>query len=256
MQSAVKPIAIANWKSHGSLKENQIWVEQFCSSQLPENIHLVVCPPFPYIPQLLRLCEKTQVAVGAQNLSAYESGAYTGEVSADMLRDLGCEYVIIGHSERRTLYAEDDLQLVSKLQRAVDCGLIPIFCVGETLQQRENSQTETVLSRQLSAVVSVLKSTSFVLAYEPVWAIGTGKNATPEQAQQTHNFLRRQLTDCLGEAADGIRIIYGGSVNSDNAKALFAERDIDGGLIGGASLKAEDFLQICKVLEETKEQTD
>ena len=144
MQSTIKPIAIANWKSHGSLKENQIWAERFCSSRLPENIHLVVCPPFSYIPQLLRLCEKTQVAVGAQNLSVYESGAYTGEVSAEMLRDLGCEYVIIGHSERRTLYAEDDLQLVSKLQRAVDCGLIPIFCVGETLQQRESSQTETV----------------------------------------------------------------------------------------------------------------
>ena len=256
MQSAVKPIAIANWKSYGSFKENEIWAERFCASRLPENIHLAVCPPFPYISQLLELFEKTQVLVGAQNLSAYEPGAYTGEVSAEMLRDLGCEYVIIGHSERRTLYSEDDLQLVSKLQRAVDCGLTPIFCVGETLQQRERSQTETVLSQQLSAVASALKSMSFVLAYEPVWAIGTGKNATPEQAQQTHNFLRSQLTDCLGEAADGIRIIYGGSVNPDNAKALFVERDIDGGLIGGASLKAEDFLQICKVLEETKEQTD
>ena len=256
MQPAVKPIAIANWKSHGSLNENEIWTEQFCSSRLPENIDLVVCPPFPYISQLLGLCEKTQVAIGAQNLSAYDPGAYTGEVSAQMLRDLGCEYVIIGHSERRTLYAEDDLQLVSKLQKSVDCGLTPIFCVGETLQQRQSSQTETVLSRQLSAVVSVLKSTSFVLAYEPVWAIGTGENATPEQAQQTHNFLRSQLTDCLDEAAAGIRIIYGGSVNPDNAKALFAERNIDGGLIGGASLEAEDFLQICKVLEKTKEQTN
>ncbi len=256
MQSAVKPIAIANWKSHGSFKENKIWTERFRSSRLPENIHLVICPPFPYIPQLLGLCEGMQVAVGAQNLSAYEPGAYTGEVSAEMLRDLGCEYVIIGHSERRTLYAEDDLQLVRKLKRAFECGLTPIFCVGEALQQRESSQTETVLSRQLSAVVSVLKSRSFVLAYEPVWAIGTGKNATPEQAQQAHNFLREQLTDCLGEAADGIRIVYGGSVNPNNAEALFAERDINGGLVGGASLKAEDFLQICKTLGETKEQTD
>ena len=256
MQSAVKPIAIANWKSHGSSKENKIWAERFCSGRLPKNIHSVICPPFPYIPQLLALCEGTQVVVGAQNLSAHEPGAYTGEVSAEMLRDLGCEYVIIGHSERRTLYAEDDSQLLRKLKRVVACGLTPIFCVGETLQQRERSQTETVLSRQLSAVASVLKSRSFVLAYEPVWAIGTGKNATPEQAQQTHNFLRKQLTDCLGEAADGIRIIYGGSVNPNNAEALFAERDIDGGLVGGASLKAEDFLRICKVLEETKEQTD
>ena len=256
MQSAVKPIAIANWKSHGSLRENEIWAEWLYSSRLPQNIHLIVCPPFPYIPQLLGWCEKIQVSVGAQNLSAYEPGAYTGEVSAEMLRDLGCEYVIIGHSERRTLYAEDDSQLVRKLQRVIDCGLMPIFCVGETLQQRESSQTETVLSRQLSAVASTLKGTSFVLAYEPVWAIGTGKNAMPEQAQQAHDFLRRQLIDCLGEAAHGIKIIYGGSVNPDNAKALFSEQDIDGGLIGGASLKAEDFLQICKVLEETKEQTN
>ncbi len=255
MQSAVKPIAIANWKSHGGLKENEIWAKHFLSSRLPEDTQLVICPPFPYIPQLLKLCAETQVGVGAQNLSAYGLGAYTGEISAEMLRDLGCLYVIIGHSERRALYAEDDLQLVRKLQRAVACGLTPIFCVGETLQQRESLQTETVLSRQLSAVASVLDNRSFVLAYEPVWAIGTGKNATPEQAQQTHSFLRKQLTDCLGKAADGIRIIYGGSVNPNNAKALFLGRDIDGGLVGGASLKAEDFLQICKVLEEVKEQT-
>ena len=149
MQSAIKPIAIANWKSCGSLEENKIWAERFCSNRLPENIHLVVCPPFPYIPQLLARCERTQVVVGAQNLSAYEPGAYTGEVSAEMLRDLGCEYVIIGHSERRTLYAEDDSQLLRKLTRAIECGLTPIFCVGETLQQRERLQTETVLSRHV-----------------------------------------------------------------------------------------------------------
>ena len=256
MPSVPRSIAVANWKSHSSLKENEIWAEHFLSRRLPTDTQLVICPPFPYIPQLLELCGETQVAIGAQNLSAYQSGAYTGEVSAEMLRDLGCMYVIIGHSERRTLYAEDDSQLVRKLQRAVDCGLTPIFCVGETLQQRESSQTEAVLAQQLSAVASVLESTSFVLAYEPVWAIGTGKNATPEQAQQTHKFLRERLTDCLGETANGIRIIYGGSVNPDNAKALFAERDIDGGLVGGASLKAEDFIQICEVLEETKEQTD
>ena len=254
MQAAAQPILVANWKSHGNLKENKIWASHFLAHQLPETIHLVVCPPFLYLPQLLKLCEDTTVAVGGQNLSAYEQGAYTGEVSAEMLRDLGCLYVIIGHSERRTLYAEDDQQLVQKLQRAVDCGLTPIFCVGETLQQRENMQTETVLSSQLSVVIPFLQNTPFVLAYEPVWAIGTGKNATPEQAQKTHRFLRKHLTDCLGEAATEHRIIYGGSVNPNNAKELFAARDIEGGLVGGASLKAKDFLQICKALEETNKQ--
>lgn len=251
MQSADKPILVANWKSHGNLKENKLWASQFLAHPLPEAINLAICPPFIYIPQLIELFDGTEVAIGGQNLSAYEEGAYTGEVSAKMLRDLGCLYVIIGHSERRALYAEDDRQLVEKLQRAVDFGLTPIFCVGETLQQRERAQTEAVLTRQLSVVTPVLAGVQFVLAYEPVWAIGTGKNATPEQAQETHRFLREHLVDCLGEATTELRIIYGGSVNPDNAQALFAKRDINGGLVGSASLKAEDFLQIAKALEET-----
>ena len=158
MQSADKPMLVANWKSHGSLKENKIWASHFLAHPLPEDIDLAICPPFPYIPQLLELFSGTKVAVGGQNLSTYEQGAYTGEVSAEMLRDLGCLYVIIGHSERRTLYAEDGQQLVGKLQRAIDCGLTPIFCVGETLQQRESLQTETVLSRQLSVVAPFSKA--------------------------------------------------------------------------------------------------
>ncbi|MXX98512.1 MAG: triose-phosphate isomerase [Gammaproteobacteria bacterium] len=252
MQTTPKPILVANWKSHGNLKENKIWVEHFLAKPPCEGMDIVVCPPFPYIHQLCELCEGTAVAVGAQNVSSYEQGAYTGEVSAKMLRDLGCLYVIIGHSERRSLYAEDDKQLMQKLQRAIDCGLIPIFCVGETLQQRENSQTQEVLNRQLSAVASFLKGAPFVLAYEPIWAIGSGRTATPEQAQQAHGFLCECLSVGLGVEATEYRVIYGGSVKSDNAKALFAEHDVGGGLVGGASLQAEDFLQICKALEETK----
>lgn len=252
MQSTAKLLLVANWKSYGSLKENQIWAEHLSERPLPDNIQLVVCPPFPYIPQLLRLCEGTALAVGAQNLSAYAQGTYTGEVSAEMLRDLGCRYVIIGHSERRSLYAEDDRQLAYKLQQAIDCSLIPIFCIGETLQQRESSQTRTVLKLQLISVVSVLKDAPFVLAYEPIWAIGSGQTATPEQARQVHSFLREYLITEIGEVATEYRIIYGGSVKPNNAKALFAQRDIDGGLVGGASLQGEDFLRIAKALEEAK----
>ena len=244
------PLLVANWKSHGNLHKNQIWIKQFLAQPLSADIDLVVCPPFPYIPQLLDLCKGTTVAVGAQNLSAYQQGAYTGEVSADMLRDLGCRYVIIGHSERRSLQAEDDKQLTLKLQMAIDCDLIPIFCVGETLQQREQAQTQAVLSDQLSAIVSVLKGTSFILAYEPIWAIGSGQTATPEQAQQVHRFLREYLIEHLSNNAAEISIIYGGSVKPGNAKELFAERDISGGLVGGASLKAEDFSQIYGAFKE------
>lgn len=245
-----KPLLVANWKSHGSDQDNQIWAKHFLAQPLSADVDLVVCPPFPYIPQLVDLCEATTVAVGAQNLSAHQQGAYTGEVSAQMLRDLGCQYVIIGHSERRSLYAEDDKQLAAKLQRAIECGLMPIFCIGETLQQRQQAQTEAVLRRQFSAVASVLTNTSFVLAYEPVWAIGSGQTATPEQAQQVHCFLREYLSKQLSKASAEIRIIYGGSVKPDNAKALFAKPDIDGGLIGGASLQGKDFLAIYNSITE------
>ena len=245
-----KPILVANWKSYGSRQDNNIWAKSFLAKPSPENIEVVICPPFPYIPQLLDLCANTTVMIGAQNLSAYQPGAYTGEVSAQMLRDLGCRYVIIGHSERRSLYDEDDPQLISKLQMAIEYGLLPIFCVGETLQQRKNKQTQSVLIQQLSVAISLLEGASFVLAYEPIWAIGTGHTATPEQAQQVHSWLRKYLSEHLGKEALKLRIIYGGSVKSDNAKNLFAEYDIDGGLVGGASLQAEDFLQICNALAE------
>ena len=254
MQSAVKPMLVANWKSHGDLKANQVWLKHFLVRTIAEDIDLVICPPFPYIPQLLDLCKGTAVTVGGQNISAYGQGAYTGEVAAEMLIDLGCLYVIIGHSERRSLYAEDDKELVEKLRMAIDYGLTPIFCVGETLQQRQSLQTEEVLIQQLSFAVPVLQKIPFVIAYEPIWAIGTGQTATPEQAQKVHSLLRDYLTTRIDEKAVGIRIIYGGSIKPNNAQTLFSERDVDGGLVGGASLNAEDFLRICKALETTKKQ--
>ena len=185
---------------------------------------------------------------GAQNLDDHESGAYTGEISAAMLVDYGCSHVIVGHSERRSLFGETDTLVAGKVEMAQQHGLTPILCVGETLDQREAEQTEMVVGRQLDAVVDrigISQFSSLVLAYEPLWAIGTGKTASPEQAQAVHGYLRGRLAQQDGQIAAGLRILYGGSVKSDNASALFAQADIDGGLIGGASLDAQEFLKIC-----------
>jgi triosephosphate isomerase (TIM) len=215
-----------------------------------QGAEMAVCVPFPYLQQAQETLKGSPMSWGAQDVSAHAQGAYTGEVCAGMLADFGCRYVIVGHSERRCLHGESDAQVVAKVSAAMGSGLIPVVCVGETLAEREGGQTEAVVSRQLDAVlrgcgVEVLSRA--VLAYEPVWAIGTGRTATPGQAQQVHAFLRRRVAAADAEVAAGLRILYGGSVKAVNAGELFAQPDIDGGLVGGASLVADEFLSIASV---------
>jgi triosephosphate isomerase (TIM) len=214
-----------------------------------DGVEIAVCPPFPYLAAVADRIRGSAVVLGAQDCSIHESGAYTGEVAAPMLVDLGCRQVIVGHSERRQYHAESDELVAQKFARALDCGLTPILCVGETLEQREAGQTEAVVGRQLAAVSRNSGAPAFaraVIAYEPVWAIGTGKVATPEQAQAVHAFIRAQLAREDANVAAGVRILYGGSVKGSNAAELFRQTDIDGGLIGGASLNAEEFIIICR----------
>jgi triosephosphate isomerase (TIM) len=225
-------LVAGNWKMHGSRAANRTLLAAILKG-LPKGTQCVVCPPFPYLSEVAEQLRGTAVALGAQNVSEHAQGAYTGEVSAAMLKELGCRYAIVGHSERRQIYGETDKQVAAKFAAASGAGLTPILCVGETLAEREAGKTEEVVARQLGAVAFK----DGVLAYEPVWAIGTGKNATPEQAQEVHAFLRKKVPH-------DTTILYGGSVKAQNAKAIFAMPDVDGGLIGGASLVAEDFLAI------------
>jgi triosephosphate isomerase len=213
----------------------------------PFGSDLAVCPPFVYLSETAATLARSDILWGAQDCSAHEQGAYTGEVSAAMLADLGCRYAIVGHSERRAYHAESDALVADKAQAALARGVTPIVCVGETLAQREAGETEVVVKRQLSVVIHKLAhcASEIVVAYEPVWAIGTGRTATPEQAQQVHALLRAQLNAATGHGA-AMKILYGGSVKPDNAATLFSQPDIDGGLIGGASLKAADFVAICR----------
>lgn len=208
-----------------------------------------VCVPYPYLAQAQGALDGSALAWGAQNLSEHAQGAYTGEVAAGMLCDFGCRYVIVGHSERRALYGESDATVAAKFMAAQAAGLVPILCVGETLTEREAGSTEAVVARQLAAVLEragVAAMASAVVAYEPVWAIGTGKTASPEQAQAVHAAIRAQVAALDPEVAAGLKILYGGSVKPQNAPELFAQADIDGGLIGGAALVADDFLAICR----------
>jgi triosephosphate isomerase len=231
-------LVAGNWKMHGSRASNRALLEKILAGVgKAAAAQCAVCPPFPYLAQVAEQLSGSPVALGAQNVSEHAQGAYTGEVSAAMLVDLGCRYVIVGHSERRQLFGEKDEQVAAKFAAAKKSRLVPILCVGETLAEREAGRTEEVVARQLDAVLKVGDFGSAVLAYEPVWAIGTGRNATPEQAQQVHAFLRKRIPS-------ENRILYGGSVKAQNAGALFAMPDVDGGLIGGASLVAEDFLAI------------
>ena len=229
-------LVAGNWKMHGSLAANQVLLEAIVAGV--KGVECAVCVPFPYLAQVAERLRGTQLAWGAQNLSEYASGAHTGEVSAAMLAEFGCRYVLVGHSERRQIYGETDAQAAAKFAAAQGAGLQPIFCIGETLQERDAGRTEAVVARQLDAVAGKGKLGDAVLAYEPVWAIGTGRTATPEQAQAVHGFLRQRV----GAAT---RILYGGSVKPQNAAAIFAMPDVDGGLIGGASLVAQDFVAIC-----------
>lgn len=238
-----------NWKMHGNLVDNDALLGGILAGIGEVKADVAVCVPFPYLHQTKARLAGSKVAWGAQNLSQHPKGAYTGEVSAQMLNDFECRYVIVGHSERRALYGESDALVAEKYAAAQTAGLIPILCVGETLEERESGVTEAVVSRQLDAVLNksgVISLANAVIAYEPVWAIGTGRTASPEQAQAVHAFIRRKIRDLDAEVADHLVIQYGGSVKAANAAELFAQPDIDGGLIGGASLNAEEFLAICR----------
>ena len=213
------------------------------------NSEVLVCVPFPYMSQVESLIEGSNLKLGAQNININSSGAFTGEVSADMIKDFGAKHVIVGHSERRSLYGETSSVVAEKTKAALGAGLSPLLCVGESLEQREAGKTETVVAEQINAVIELVGIESFdsiIIAYEPVWAIGTGMTATPEQAQAVHFFIRNLLGESSENIAQKTPILYGGSMNAGNAVELISCPDIDGGLIGGAALKAEDFLQICK----------
>ena len=219
------------------------------SSMSEVSSEVVVCVPFPYLSQVEGLIADSQVKLGAQNLNTNSSGAFTGEVSANMIKDFGARHVIVGHSERRSLYGETSSLVAEKVKDALDNDLTPLLCVGESLEQREAGETETVVAEQINAVIELVGIGAFrniIIAYEPVWAIGTGKTASPEQAQAAHLFIRSLLGENNESIAQNAPILYGGSMNAGNANELIACADIDGGLIGGAALKAEDFLQICK----------
>jgi triosephosphate isomerase len=239
-----------NWKMHGNLAENAVLLGAVKTALASVGgADFAVCAPYPYLGQLQQNLSGSNIGWGAQNVSEHVKGAYTGEVSAAMLLDFGCRYAIVGHSERRAIYGESDAQVALKFVAAQNAGLTPILCVGESLAERESGITETVVARQLDAVLNVASIGAFakaVVAYEPVWAIGTGKTATPAQAQAVHAFIRRKLAERDVNVAGGLVIQYGGSVKAANAAELFAQADIDGGLIGGAALVADEFVAICK----------
>lgn len=247
-----------NWKMNGDSAQNRELVSGISAGHEPaEGVDVLVCPPFPYIAPVVGLVADAGISVGAQTLSENSNGAFTGEVSASMLRDLGATFVIVGHSERRTLYAETDDAVAAKFQAAQAAGIVPILCVGETLEEREAGETEAVIGRQLAAIVNaagVGALANAVIAYEPVWAIGTGMTATPEQAQDVHKHIRSLLAKDDEQVADGVQILYGGSMKGENAAGLLGMPDIDGGLIGGASLKAEDFLAIVRAAAAVRKQ--
>ena len=243
-------LVAGNWKMNGSEAANAELVAGIAAGMpASDAVELLVCPPFPYLGSVRSQIGDAGIALGAQNVSQHDAGAYTGEVAPSMLKDMGCKYVIVGHSERRELYGETSGTVAEKFHAVQSAGLVPILCVGETLDQREGGGTEGVVAEQLDAVVSLAGIEAFanaVIAYEPVWAIGTGLTATPEQAQSVHAFIRTTLAGLNEEVAANVQILYGGSCKGDNAAGLFAQPDIDGGLIGGASLKAQDFLAIAE----------
>ncbi len=245
-----RKLVVGNWKVNGSIAKNKLLLEAVISGARDlKDTDFVVCVPYPYLAQVQFLAQGTNVAWGAQNLSANEGGALTGAVSANMLMDYGCSHVIIGHSERRMLSHETDDTAAVRFNAAIKAGLTPIFCMGETKEEREADWTEYVVGRQLDSILrrfgadAVAKA---VLAYEPLWAVGTDVPATPGQAQEVHKFIRKRIARCDTKVAKNVRILYGGSLNPSNAKALFAMLDIDGGVVGRCSLDAKAFVEICK----------
>ena len=249
-------LVVGNWKMNGDAASNAALVAAVipACSEASADCGVAVCVPFPYLAQVAGLLDGSAVALGSQDVSEYERGAYTGEVSGSMLVDLGCRYAIVGHSERRTWFGDTDERVALKAQRAIGFGLTPIVCVGETLQEREQGRAEEIVASQLDAVLEKIGPEGIaasVLAYEPVWAIGTGKTATPEEAQAMHAAIRAHVAKRDATVAAGVVILYGGSVKASNAASLFGRNDIDGGLIGGASLVADDFLGIVHAARDT-----
>lgn len=248
-----RPVVAGNWKLNGTRK-SALALAQGIMSELNaiNNIDVIICPPFLHIAEVQELIQNSQLKLGAQNVSEQASGAFTGEISAEMLKEFDCQYVIVGHSERRTLYNESNNIIGSKFKAVSSIGLTPILCVGETLEQKENNQTKNVIIKQLDSIINSVDINTFnnaIIAYEPIWAIGTGKTATPLQAQEVHQVIRNRFSAIDKELADKLRILYGGSVKASNSNELFSQPDIDGGLIGGASLNSEDFLAICAAAE-------
>jgi len=247
-----KKLVAGNWKMYGNLVENkQLLSAIIVGLDGLRDAQYVVCVPYPYLSSVQNTLQDTNISWGAQNVSQYEKGAYTGEVSASMLNDFECSFVIVGHSERRTLFGEDSHSVAEKYVVAQRAGLTPILCVGETLEQREAGTAEQIIEEQLTAVINLAGVESLskaIIAYEPVWAIGTGKTASPQQAQDVHAFIRKGIAAQNINVANGLTILYGGSIKVNNASELFAMPDIDGGLIGGASLVANDFITICRAL--------
>ncbi|HED37648.1 MAG TPA: triose-phosphate isomerase [Ignavibacteria bacterium] len=243
-------IIAGNWKMHNNLSESQNLVTKLVNGLNNRNINreVIICPPFTSLTEVNNLLNDTKIELGAQNMHFEDKGAFTGEISADMLKSVGCKYVILGHSERRTIFGEPDELINKKIKQALNAGLTPIFCIGETLEQRENGITNDVIKNQVSEGVKELSeedANKLIIAYEPIWAIGTGKTATPEQAQEVHKFIRSLLKEKFSEdTSENIPILYGGSVKPNNAEDLLAKEDIDGALVGGACLDADSFISI------------
>lgn len=236
-----------NWKMNGSLATNRALLNALSDSLKDATSEVVVFPPSIYLQQVSTILEESNIKVGVQNISPEPKGAFTGEISLAMVKEFGCEYVLIGHSERRTLFGETDADVARKMRATVDAGLTPVICVGETLSERENGQTESVIATQLTSVIDTIGIEAFqnaIIAYEPVWAIGTGKTATPEEADAVHDFIHCTLMKYSDKICDLVRVVYGGSVNASNVESLFTKENIDGALVGGASLEAEGFTKI------------
>jgi len=244
-----RPVVAGNWKMHGSRSANEALLADLEQRLNPEwPVDIVVFPPYVYLAEAARVLNGGAIAVGAQDVCAEAVGTFTGQVAAVMLKDVGCRYVIVGHSERRRLYHEDDALVARKFAAALQAGLTPVLCLGETLEEREANRTEAVVARQLEAVTAMNGVSCFanaIVAYEPVWAIGTGRTASPQQAQAVHAYLRGRIALQDAKMAQRLRILYGGSVKASNASELFSMPDVDGGLVGGASLSADEFLEIC-----------
>ncbi len=246
----MRKLIVGNWKMNGSLAMNAELLDGVCSGLSGISCDLVVCVPFPYLGQCQSLLGETAVVLGAQDVSSHAVGAYTGQVSTRMLLDFGCRYAIVGHSERREFCGETDDVVADKVQRALAGGLTPILCVGESLEEKEDGRTQEIVGRQINAVLKVLEDreiSGIVVAYEPIWAIGTGKTPTPEMAEEVHALIRGLLVSRNPDAGSRVRILYGGSMKPSNAEGFLKMPDIDGGLIGGAALKAADFLAIAKL---------